>query len=88
MKNTTSYKLYPPKFPHLYSEVGVLGGDGVADEFLLNEGHQGDLSVPGIETADGRLTHLRLGEGGGNIDDFKFLTFSTENKNKKCLSRS
>ena len=45
---------------HFHFEDGALSGEGTADKFLLYEWHQGNLSVPGIETADGCLPHLRL----------------------------
>ena len=47
---------------HLCSEVGVLCGKGVADEFLLNKWYESDLGQPGIEVANGRLTQVGLKE--------------------------
>ena len=48
---------------YFHSKIGVLSGEGIADKFLLNEWNQSNFSMPGIEAADGRLPHLRLGEG-------------------------
>ncbi len=45
---------------YLSPEIGVLSSQGVTDKLIVHKVGERDLCVPGIQTADGRLTQWSL----------------------------
>ena len=73
--------LYPPSSPfyskdvvymYLSAQGGVLSGEGLADQLLLDEGHQRHLFTPPVQRDHRRRSHVGLGgreeEGRGGSE--------------------